>query len=88
MIGPIYSLNLGGKHAIVVNTHKIASELLDRRSLIYSDRPRMIMPEILCDNLFFPFNAYGDTCVCSRVYPDSESIDWLTFHVSKLATSP
>lgn len=46
------------------------------------------MPEILCDNLFFPFNAYGDTCVCSRVYPDSESIDWLTFHVSKLATSP
>ena len=61
-IGPIYSLNLGGQTAIVLNSYRVASEILDKRSAIYSDRPRMIMTsEILCGNLFFPFNRYGDS---------------------------
>lgn len=60
-IGPIYSLNLGGQTAIVVNNYKVASDLLDKCSAIYSDRPRMIMTsEILCGNLFYPFNSHGD----------------------------
>ncbi|KAK7676144.1 hypothetical protein QCA50_020895 [Cerrena zonata] len=60
-LGPIYSLNLGGQTAIVLNSYRVASEILDKRSAIYSDRPRMIMTsEILSGNLFFPFNRYGD----------------------------
>ncbi|KAI0074779.1 cytochrome P450 [Panus rudis PR-1116 ss-1] len=59
--GPIYSLNLGGQTAIVLNHYKVGHELLDKRSAIYSDRPRMIMPgEILSGNLFFPFIRYND----------------------------
>lgn len=48
-VGPIYGLNLAGQNAIVLNTHKVAFEVLDKRSAIYSDRPRMIViDEILC----------------------------------------
>jgi len=59
--GPIYALNLGGKTAVVLNSYKVASEILDKRSAIYSNRPRMIMTgEILCGNIAFPFLSYGD----------------------------
>jgi len=36
--GPIVRLNLGGTNTIVLNTHKVASDILDRRAQIYSDR--------------------------------------------------
>lgn len=65
-IGEIFSLNLVGQHALVVNSHKVAADLLDRRSNIYSDRPRFILGnEILCDNLFIGVTHYGDLCVYS-----------------------
>ncbi|KAH8091810.1 cytochrome P450 [Cristinia sonorae] len=60
--GPIFQLNLAGQSAVVLNNYRVAAELLDKRSGIYSDRPRMIMTsEILCGNHFFPFLRYGDT---------------------------
>ncbi|KAI0791963.1 cytochrome P450 [Abortiporus biennis] len=59
--GPVYSLNLGGQYTIVLNSHKAANDLLDKRSAIYSDRPRMIVTdELLCQGLFLPCNTYGD----------------------------
>ncbi|CAL1699895.1 unnamed protein product [Somion occarium] len=59
--GPIYSLNLGGQILIVLNNHKVASDLLDKRSAIYADRPRMIMTgELLCGGFFFAFNSCND----------------------------
>ncbi|KAF9463391.1 cytochrome P450 [Collybia nuda] len=50
--GSIISLNIVGQPMIILNTHKVASELLNRRSQIYSDRPRFIMAgEILSGGL-------------------------------------
>ncbi|KAJ7843607.1 cytochrome P450 [Mycena olivaceomarginata] len=40
--GPIFSLNLMGQLVVVLNTHQVAADLLDRRSLSHSDRPRFI----------------------------------------------
>ena len=49
------------------NGHKqpqAATELLDRRATVYSDRPRMIVAnEILSGGLFVTFIRYGDLCV-------------------------
>ncbi|KAF8909745.1 cytochrome P450 [Gymnopilus junonius] len=41
--GPIFSLNMAGHPIIVVNMFKAAHDLVDRRSDIYSDRPRFII---------------------------------------------
>ncbi|TCD61907.1 hypothetical protein EIP91_007721 [Steccherinum ochraceum] len=61
-LGPIFQVNLAGQNAVILNDYRIASEVLDKRSAIYSDRPRMIMTsEILCGNHFFPFLRYGST---------------------------
>ena len=35
-------LTLGGQGILVINTLRVAADLLDRRSHIYGDRPRMI----------------------------------------------
>ena len=40
--GPLVYLTVGGQGILVLNTHKVAADLLDRRGHIYSDRPRMI----------------------------------------------
>lgn len=53
-----------GQPVIVLNSLKAASELLDRRANIYSDRPRLIMGnEILSGGLFSAFLPYGDMWV-------------------------
>ena len=55
-----------GQPVIVFNSLKAASELLDRRANIYSDRPRLIMAnEILSGGLFNAFLPYGDMWVYS-----------------------
>lgn len=38
----VYINDLGGP-TIILNTHKVCSDLLDKRSSIYSDRPRQVM---------------------------------------------
>ncbi|KAK7443505.1 hypothetical protein VKT23_015677 [Stygiomarasmius scandens] len=59
--GPIISLNLLGQTVIVLNNHKVAGDLLDRRSTIYSDRPRFIVVfEYLSNSLLFSGAPYGD----------------------------
>ena len=40
--GPLTYLTVGGQGILVINTHSVAADLLDRRGNIYSDRPRMI----------------------------------------------
>jgi len=57
-------LNALGQPIIVMNSLKVASELLNKRANIYSDRPRMIVAnEILSGGLFSAFLRYGDLCV-------------------------
>ncbi|KAI0088551.1 cytochrome P450 [Irpex rosettiformis] len=59
--GPVFSLDLLGQHVVVLNTYKAATDLFDRHSSIYNDRPRMIMAnEILGDGIFLPLVRYGD----------------------------
>ncbi|KAH8101906.1 cytochrome P450 [Cristinia sonorae] len=58
---PVISFNAAGQTVIVLNDHKSAFELLDRRSLNYSHRPRFIMAgELLCAGIMLSFISYGD----------------------------
>ena len=60
----MYLLNALGKPIIVINSLKVAFELLDRRANNYSDRPHLIVAnEILCGGLFTAFMSYGDVLV-------------------------
>ncbi|RPD65871.1 cytochrome P450 [Lentinus tigrinus ALCF2SS1-7] len=56
-----------GMNVVVANTLEVANELLDKRSAIYSDRPRMVM---LCELVGFgwgtAFMPYGDPWRDSR----------------------
>ncbi|KAJ4496604.1 hypothetical protein C8R41DRAFT_918447 [Lentinula lateritia] len=40
--GPLVQINVAGQSIVIMNTHKVASDLLDCRGPIYSDRPRFI----------------------------------------------
>ena len=40
--GPLVYLTMPGQGILIINTHQVAADLLDRRGHIYSDRPRMI----------------------------------------------
>ena len=55
-------LNAVGQPMLVLNNHKIATDLLDRRASIYTDRPPFIVAgEILCGGLALPLARYGET---------------------------
>ena len=57
-------LNALGQPIIVLHSLKAASELLDRRANIYSDRPRVIVAhEIICGGMFTVLMPYGDMLV-------------------------
>ncbi|KAK7446343.1 hypothetical protein VKT23_014549 [Stygiomarasmius scandens] len=83
--GPIFSLNLAGQPAIVIGSHQVAIDLLNKRADIYSDRPRLIVTgEYLTGRMHFAFINYGKPCV---VFQKSNwgpgtcnvSIRWLKF---------
>ncbi|KAJ3761410.1 cytochrome P450 [Lentinula raphanica] len=60
--GPIVYLNLAGQNVVVLNTLDVASDLLDDRAAIYSDRPNWIVAcQMLTEGLFMPFVRYGET---------------------------
>jgi len=59
--GDLIYMKAAGQSIIVLNSHKVASDLLDRRSGIYSDRPRNIVAgEIMTGGLLFSLARYGD----------------------------
>ncbi|THU76811.1 cytochrome P450 [Dendrothele bispora CBS 962.96] len=58
----ILHLNAFGTDLIIVNSHKAASTLLERKSALYSERPRMTMiNELINLNWHFGFMNHGDT---------------------------
>jgi len=58
-------LNALGQPIIILNSLKVAFELLDRRANINSSRPPFIVSsEILCGGLFTATLPYGDLLVC------------------------
>ncbi|EIN11999.1 cytochrome P450 [Punctularia strigosozonata HHB-11173 SS5] len=59
--GPIVYLNVAGQSVVVLNDHKTAADLLDRRASIYSDRPRNIVAsQILSGGLMIVFTPFND----------------------------
>lgn len=81
-------LNALGQPIIVMNSLKVAAELLDKRANIYSDRPNLIVAnEILSGGLFITFLRYGDRCVVafSKVCKISEDP---RFHHPQMAPHP
>lgn len=64
-VGDIIYLNAAGQPTIVANSQKVATDLLDRRAGIYSDRPRNIVAcDFMTKGLFMSLTRYGDL----RVY--------------------
>ena len=60
--GDLIYLNAAGQPIVIINSPKVAMALLDRRTAIYSDRPRnIIVSDIMCGGLLFAFSRYGDT---------------------------
>lgn len=56
--GPIVYLNVMGQPLVILNNHKVATELLEKRSHIYSDRPRFIVADYLTGKNFFILMSY------------------------------
>jgi len=46
--GPLMYLTVGGRGILVINSHQVAADLLDRRANIYGGRPRMISKSRRC----------------------------------------
>ncbi|KAF8584806.1 cytochrome P450 [Ramaria rubella] len=65
--GPIFRVNILGQNIVVLNTAKAVTDLLERRSRIYSDRPRFVMSgEILSGNVVLAFLTNGSLWRRSR----------------------
>ncbi|KAI1487972.1 cytochrome P450 [Biscogniauxia mediterranea] len=58
--GPIYSLILGTKVMIVLSSDKTISDLLDKRSNIYSSRPEMYLTSMIGGNSRMLLMEYGE----------------------------
>lgn len=59
--GPIFSLQFGLTTVIMLGTHQAANDLLDKRSSIYSSRPRLVMAgECVTKGLHVLLMPYGN----------------------------
>ena len=60
--GDLIYLNAAGQSIVVINSQKVAVDLLDRRGAIYSDRPgNVIACDIMSRGLLIGFARYGET---------------------------
>ena len=60
--GDLIYLNGAGQPIVIINSQKVAVELLDRRAAIYSDRPiNVIACDIMSHGLLIGFAKYGET---------------------------
>ena len=58
-LGDVVHITALGQRIVILNSRKVATDLLDRRGGIYSDRPRNIVAaQILCGGLALPFQGY------------------------------
>ncbi|KAM6497828.1 cytochrome P450, partial [Amanita muscaria] len=61
VLGSLVYLNIVGQPLLITNTHAAATDLLDRRAGVYSDRPRSIVADYLTRGLYLPFANHGPT---------------------------
>jgi cytochrome P450 len=60
ILGPVFSFRVPNRQFIVLNSLKSATELLDRRSSAYSDRPKIWMTSELAKRSLSIFNIYSN----------------------------
>ena len=54
-------ISVFGQGILVINSQRVAVDLLEKRSSIYSDRPRYIsLSEFLTENLIIVFTGYSE----------------------------
>ncbi|KAJ7120737.1 cytochrome P450 [Mycena crocata] len=59
--GDLVYISIAGQPMLILNSHKTAADLLDRRAGVYSDRPRLLVAsELLTGGLLIPFARYND----------------------------
>jgi hypothetical protein len=58
--GDLTYLNAAGQPVVIINSRKVAVELLERRSGIYSDRPHNVVVDIMSHGLFFALAQNDD----------------------------
>jgi hypothetical protein len=59
--GELMYLNVAGQPVVVLNSLKSSYDLLERRAINYSDRPRYIMvQEIMSQDLLLSVMRFGD----------------------------
>ncbi|CBF78459.1 hypothetical protein AN7399.2 [Aspergillus nidulans FGSC A4] len=59
--GPIMHFSMAGQPLIILSTHQVAHDLLNRRSGRYSDRPRMVMAgELVTKNMHMLLRPYDE----------------------------
>jgi hypothetical protein len=60
-------ISVFGRGILVINSQRVAVDLLEKRSSIYSDRPTYIsFSEFLTEHLTFVFTEYGKLYVIRR----------------------
>ncbi|KAF7348850.1 Cytochrome P450 [Mycena venus] len=57
--GPVMHLKILGRSMIILDTYQVAVDLLDKRGLIYSDRPKFTLYELLGWKPSLTFLQYG-----------------------------
>ncbi|KAJ6472470.1 cytochrome P450 [Mycena sanguinolenta] len=57
--GPVMHLQVLGRHMIILDSYQAALDLLDKRGLIYSDRPKFTLYELLGWTPTLTFVPYG-----------------------------
>ena len=69
-VGDIVHLNVAGQPVIMLNSQKVAADLLDRRAANNSGRPRLIVAsELMCDDLLLALEPHNERCVSDVCSP-------------------
>ncbi|KAJ3557115.1 hypothetical protein NM688_g1644 [Phlebia brevispora] len=58
--GSLVHLDMFGQHLMIINSQKVAVDLLEKKSSIYSDRPVLQSADIIGYSNTVPFIVYGD----------------------------
>ncbi|KAG8971532.1 hypothetical protein FRC05_011009 [Tulasnella sp. 425] len=60
--GPLTWLTIPGQNLLIINSFEAAKELLEKRALVFIDRPRFVMLRELLDlGNYLAFSAYNET---------------------------
>ncbi|EKM54591.1 uncharacterized protein PHACADRAFT_210387 [Phanerochaete carnosa HHB-10118-sp] len=66
--GDVMYFNILGKHLVVLSSQEAASDLLEKRSAIYSSRPRSIVHEMIGWDDMLGFLPYGEDFIKQRKF--------------------